>query len=289
MPLLLSWRFSFWLFLIRAYRCSSVAYAHSSHLGAQTDVVSLDLRIQCCCIHPQQTRGARLVPSCLDQGAPDEIDFKASDLVIEVYPPANVLHCIHAGAFVRARGNRLWVANLPPQAFSRHLVTGSNHNCALYGVLQFTNISRPGISLQQSQHIRRYLIRHLPPVFFVVLIYEMLGQRQNIFSPVSQRRQLNRHNGEPIIEIFAKSPLLYRFFQLDVCGRNDPHIDTTGSCVTKWREFSLLNDAQKSHLSFRWNISNFIQENRAAVGDLEQTLLGRHGSCKGTSRVAKQF
>src|SRR6266545_416358 len=110
-----------------------------------------------------------------------------------------------------------------------------NHYRALNRILEFTNVTRPGVSLMQRQ-------------------------RQNVLAPVAQGRQLDRNNRQPVIQIFAKCSLLDRFFQLDVGGGDDADIDPTRASVAERRKFALLNYAQQTDLRFRWNVSYLVKK-----------------------------
>ena len=58
--------------------------------GPQVDIVGFDLGVERSRIHPQQARSARLVTAGLIQRAPDQVDFKTTHLVIEIYSAAHV-------------------------------------------------------------------------------------------------------------------------------------------------------------------------------------------------------
>ena len=53
----------------------------------------------------------------------------------------------------------------------------------------------------------------------------MFGKQENIFRPVSQRRQIERHNTQPIIEVFSKTFLTDRFSEIGICCGDDAHVD----------------------------------------------------------------
>src|SRR6266542_3718447 len=194
------------------------------------------------------------------QRAANEINFKAAHLIVEIYPASKILYRPDAGPFFGNNGDWLRVADFRAQTLTRHLIMRRNHYRALNRILEFTNVTRPGVSLKQRQDVWSDLLRYFAAILFVVLFDKMLGQRQNVLAPVAQGRQLDRNNRQPVIEIFAKCSLLDRFFQLDVGGGDDAHIDPTRASVAERRKFALLNYAQQTDLRFRWNVSYLIKK-----------------------------
>src|SRR5688572_30226359 len=133
------------------------------------------------------------------------------------------------------------------------------------------------------------MLGHMTAVFFVVLGNEVLGQWQDVFTPIAQRRQLDRNNCQTVVEIFAKRTLFHRVLQFDVSRGHDSHIDSPRSCITEWCELSLLNNSQQPHLGLRRNVTNLIEENRTAVGNFKQTLFSRYGSGERAARMTEKF
>src|SRR6185503_13917118 len=109
----------------------------------------------------------------------------------------------------------------------------------------------------------------------------MLSERQNVLASIAQRRQLDRHDRETIVQVFAETPLPYRFLKIDVGCSNDAHVNATRRRIAEWRELALLDHSQQTNLRFGWNVANLVEKNRTAVGNFKQPLLRRNcaGKC----------
>src|SRR5215813_5983308 len=119
----------------------------------------------------------------LFQSAPDQIDFKATHLVVEVYSSSNVRDDRAATITVCVQDG-LWIADFRTQAFLCDFVAGRDDNGALNRILQFAHVAGPRIPFEQRQYFRSKTLRYLASVLFVVLAHEMLGQRQDVFAAI---------------------------------------------------------------------------------------------------------
>src|SRR5262249_29889912 len=74
---------------------------------------------------------------------------------------------------------------------------------------------------------------------------------------------------EPEEQIGAKSPLLHLIAKVLMRGGDDPHIHRDGFIASHALDDSFLQHAQQHYLGFSWYFRDFIQENRALMGQLE--------------------
>src|SRR3954470_1724758 len=72
-------------------------------------------------------------------------------------------------------------------------------------------------------------------------------------------------------------------------GGNHPHIDLLRARRPDALEFSLLQHAQELHLDLRSEIANLIEEDRAAVRQLEPALAHCDGAGEGALLMAEQL
>src|SRR4029077_2626407 len=86
-----------------------------------------------------------------------------------------------------------------------------------------------------------------------------------------------------------KTSLPAGFFKIDVGGRDDAHVNATGRGVAQRRELALLDHAQQTHLSFRWDVPDFIKKDRTTVSNFKQSFLGGNRAGEGAARVTKKF
>src|SRR5262245_19296605 len=63
------------------------------------------------------------------------------------------------------------------------------------------------------------------------LVSKRAGKLWNVVAPLAQRRNLERHDAQPIIEVTAKSPAFGSLLEIDVRCRQDPHVRRQRSCT----------------------------------------------------------
>src|SRR5579875_2732974 len=93
----------------------------------------------------------------------------------------------------------------------------------------------------------------------------MLHQQRNVLTPFPQRWQMERHDVEPVVKIFAETALAHRLLQVEVGGRNDAHIDLNGLRAANALQLLFLEHAQQLGLRFKRQVADFVEKDRAAV------------------------
>src|SRR6185503_5020179 len=114
-------------------------------------------------------------------------------------------------------------------------------------------------------------------------------QQGNIVRSITQRREANGHNIEPVVKVFPKVSLLDRFFKITIGGGDDPGIDFEQLRPAQAPELLRLQHAQKINLRFEGQLTHFIQQQRATVGKFKPPHLGRHGAGKRALFIAEQL
>jgi hypothetical protein len=82
--------------------------------------------------------------------------------------------------------------------------------------------------------------------------------------------------------------LLYQFPQVGVGRRQNAHIHFDGIGGTERSEFALLENAQELDLRLRAYGADLVEENRAAVGHFEVSLLRLNGAGESALHVAEE-
>src|SRR5438876_9145805 len=108
----------------------------------------------------------------------------------------------------------------------------------------------------------------------------MKGERQYVFPPFTQRRQLDRYHREPVIKILAELAVLDGFFQVDIGRGYDADVYLLGSCIAKRCKFPFLNHAKQPDLRFRAKVADLIQKYRSRIRDFKKPFLRRHRTSK---------
>src|SRR5690606_32040983 len=84
-------------------------------------------------------------------------------------------------------------------------------------------------------------------------------------------------------------PGLGQRLEIAVGGREHADVGGDGLAAAEPLEFAFLQDAQEFHLRGGREISDLVQEDRAALGELEATFAGRDGAGERTAFVTEQL
>ena len=103
---------------------------------------------------------------------------------------------------------------------------------------------------------------------------EVIGEHGNVFAALAKRRQREGNDIEPVIEIAAKITALDHSGEGNVGGGDDPNIDMDGVRFSEPFDLALLKSAQEFGLQMQRHLSDFVQQNGAAIGELELSGLG---------------
>src|SRR5258707_5156353 len=117
----------------------------------------------------------------------------------------------------------------------------------------------------------------------------MRKQRGNVFAAIAQRRQLKVNCLEAVIEIFSEAAFADKGEEVHVGGRDDADVDFNLLSAAEAHEFALLNDAEKLGLRFRTDGGDFVEEDRALIGDFEKAFFGSHGAGERTLDVTEKL
>ena len=97
----------------------------------------------------------------------------------------------------------------------------------------------------------------------------MLGDHQHVFTPLTERRQHDRHHIQAVIQVLSESPLRDLLFQILLCGAHQPDIRLDRVVATDTFELPFLENPQELDLHHGRDLSDLIQKQRAFMGQLE--------------------
>src|SRR6266481_1535037 len=155
-------------------------------------------------------------------------------------------------------------------------------------VLQFANVTWPGIRLKQLQTVLvdpRYLLSHIPRA----TIDEVLNQRGNIFPSFAQRRHIDWKNVEAVKQVATKRSSADGLLQVTVCSSNHSNIRLDGSSSANTLKFVFLQNAQEGNLGLHRKLPDFIEEDRAPLRQFEPAQAPLDCSGEGALLMSKQF
>ncbi len=116
----------------------------------------------------------------------------------------------------------------------------------------------------------------------------MCGQQGNVFAARAQRGQVDGDHVETIEEIFAEAPVAHRLAQVHVGGGDDAHVHLNLLDAAQMHEAPVLQNAQDLGLRVHAHGGDFIEKERAAVGDFKEALLRGDRGGEGALDMAEE-
>src|SRR5262249_49165670 len=123
----------------------------------------------------------------------------------------------------------------------------------------------------------------------VVEIQEIVHQVRDVGTPLAQRRHMQIHNVDAIVQILAERAALDLRLQLPVGGANHAHFDFLVFLGTDAAELAILKQLQQLRLQRRIKLRNLIKEQRAAVRQLNAAGFGTISSREGALFVSEKL
>ena len=103
---------------------------------------------------------------------------------------------------------------------------------------------------------------------------QVLGQGRNIVDPIAQRRQRDLERVDAEHQVLAKLLLGDHLLQVAMGGADDADIDFKRLVVADAADLAAFEHAQQLGLHGLGQFADLVEEQRAAVGDFEQTRRG---------------
>ena len=155
-------------------------------------------------------------------------------------------------------------------------------------VFQLAHIARPVVG-QQGAVCRQAQAQPAQMQARAILLEEKTGQQQHVAAALAERRYVQRVGAEAVVEIGAQAPGLYFFGQIAVAGCQYTHIHLVLAVRADPLQLAALQHPQQLGLYAEWQLADFIEEQRAAVGQLE--LAAPLAVCPGerAAHMAEQF
>ena len=97
----------------------------------------------------------------------------------------------------------------------------------------------------------------------------MLGEQRDVLAALAQRRHEDRDDVEAEVEVLAEAAGLDLAGQVLVGGREHAHVDADARRAADRLDDLLLQHAQHLGLRLQAHVADLVEEDRAAVGQLE--------------------
>ena len=162
----------------------------------------------------------------------------------------------------RAPCGSIWTSAPRSSAF------GDERRRLLDHVLELADVAGPGVLDEARHRLGRERLRRAGAPGEAG--EEVRGEERDVLAALAQRRDPDRHHGEPVVEVLAEAALGDRAAQVLVRRRDDPHVDLDRRRLADPPDLALLERAQELRLEPRARLADLVDEERAAVGLLEE-------------------
>src|SRR5688572_11388881 len=97
------------------------------------------------------------------------------------------------------------------------------------------------------------------------LMKEVSAQFWDVFSPLAQRRQLDRNDVEPVEQVLPEFSFLNRLLEVAVARRDDAHVDVLTEAAAYALELAFLEHAEQLSLKGGGDFADLVEQQRPAV------------------------
>src|SRR5207302_2335188 len=139
---------------------------------------------------------------------------------------------------------------------------------AFEAVLQLADVARPVVRAQRLARIGGNPQRRLLQLARE-LLKKKVAEGVDVFAPRAQRRHGHGKDVDSEEEIFAESAFFHLIRERAIRCADDAYVDVERRRAADAIEAPLLNDAQDLRLNAEAEVADLVEEDRAAVGQLE--------------------
>src|SRR5262252_4245955 len=155
-------------------------------------------------------------------------------------------------------------------------------------VAQLSHVAGPRV-VAQAHHRGLIHLLDLPAVLVVELCDEGLDQEWNVLGSLAQRWQRNGQHVDAVVEVLAERLVPHRLRRIAVGRRDDPHVDLDLRLAADPADHAILQDAEILHLERGAHLRDLIEEDGAAVGQLEEAGLALVRAREGPLLVTEEL
>ena len=161
----------------------------------------------------------------------------------------------------------------------------SQNRHALECVFQFPDVSRPWIGPQQGQS----LFVDPAGADSGSTAQEVLCQQRHVFSTFAQRRQVEGHHVQSVVEVLTKLSGAHLCCQVDVGRRHDTDVRRDRTITANSLETPFLQHPQQARLHTRVGDTHLVDEQSATARLLEPPEALAHGTGESTFLMTEQL
>jgi hypothetical protein len=157
---------------------------------------------------------------------------------------------------------------------------------ALEDVGQLTNVAGPGVLPEAVESTGR---ETLAGSVGAQACEEMIAERGQVVESLAQRWNLNREDGEAVVEVETEPAVDHALFEVAMRGSDDADVDARRLIVADALQFTALEKAEKLGLDRERKFADFVEEKGAALPGLDAAGARLDGSREGAAGVSEEF
>ncbi len=120
-------------------------------------------------------------------------------------------------------------------------------------------------------------------------LHEVADQERDVFGALAERGDLDGKNIQAVVEVTAEGALGDALRKIHVGGGDDADVHALRAIAAEPLEFLLLKHAKKFRLKFEGKVADFVEEERAAVGEFEAADFLADGAGERSALVAEEL
>jgi len=168
------------------------------------------------------------------------------------------------------------------------LFAGREEHGAFDEILQLADVAGPRVADERVHHVGG----HVSDGFVLAaaeFLHEVAHQKGHVFGTLAQRRDVDGEDVEAVIKVAAEFALGDKSGEVVVGGGDNADIHADGAVAAEALELLFLKHAKEFRLEFQGKVADFVEEQRAAVGELEAANFLRKRAGERAALVAEKF
>src|SRR6202012_424320 len=110
-----------------------------------------------------------------------------------------------------------------------------------------------------------------------------------ILEPLAKRRHLHREYVQAVVQVLPETPREDGGIEIPMRRRDDAYVAENRAIAADTLEAPLLKNPQQLHLHLQRHVADLVQEQGAALGELESAETGRQRAREGALFMSEQL
>src|SRR5262249_20152693 len=179
-------------------------------------------------------------------------------------------------------------ADFDGDGIARQTVAGGEDGHALDYIAELSGIARPGVAFEHREDglIEKFAFE---VVARAEIFEEVFGEQLDIVRTLAEGGDADRYDAQAVVEIFAKLLGGDHAGEIAIGGADDAHVDADDLLAADAVELAFLQDAEQFGLRCAVEVADLIEEDAAAIGELELAAAGGGRAGEGALLVAEEL